>query len=106
MANFVLVYTGGGMPPTEAERGKVMEAWGAWFGRLGESVVDMGNPFASRVKSIDSTGAEHDSPVGTQATGYSIIKADSLEAAVDLAKGCPVLKSGAKITVYEISPAM
>lgn len=106
MANFVLVYTGGGMPSTEAERGKVMEAWGAWFGRLGEGVVDMGNPFAPHVKSIDSSGAVNDSPVGTQATGYSIIKADSIKAAADLAKTCPVLEAGAKITVYEVSPAM
>src|SRR5260370_9955774 len=106
MANFVLVYTGGGMPATEAERGEVMEAWGAWFERLGEAVVDMGNPFAPHVKSIDSSGAVHDSPVGTLATGYSIIKADSLKTAVDLAKACPVLGSGAKITVYETTPAM
>ena len=40
------------------------------------------------------------------ATGYSILKADSLNAATDLAKGCPVLLSGGKITVYEITPAM
>lgn len=106
MANFVLVYTGGGMPATEAERGQVMQAWGAWFGQLGEAVVDAGNPFGGAAKNVASDGSVHDGPVGTQATGYSIIKADSIKAAVDAAKGCPVLKSGAKITVYEIHPAM
>jgi hypothetical protein len=106
MANFVLVYTGGGMPATEAERGKVMQAWGAWFGQLGEAVVDAGNPFGGAAKNISSDGSVHDGPVGTLATGYSIIKADSIKAAVDAAKGCPVLTSGAKITVYEIHPAM
>jgi hypothetical protein len=94
------------MPATEAERGKVMEAWGAWFGRLGDAVVDPGNPFAQHAKTIGSDGGVHDGAVGTQATGYSIIKADSIKAAVDLAKGCPVLQSGAKITVYETFPAM
>jgi len=47
-----------------------------------------------------------DGAIGTPATGYSILKADSLDKAVDLAKGCPVLTSGGKITVYEIHPAM
>ena len=39
-------------------------------------------------------------------SGYSILKADSLDKAVDMAKGCPVLESGGKITVCEIHPAM
>jgi hypothetical protein len=106
MANFVLVYTGGGMPATDAERKKVMDAWGAWFGRLGDKIVDMGNPFTQDAKTISNGGSEHDGAVGTQATGYSIIKADSIKAAVELAKGCPVLESGAKVTVYETFPAM
>jgi hypothetical protein len=33
--------------------------------------------------------------------GNTLIKPDSLEAAAAFAKGCPVLKSGASITVYE-----
>ena len=106
MANYVLLYTGGGMPATEAERGKVMEAWGAWFGKLGDKVVDAGNPFGAHTKSISDGGAVNDGAVGTPATGYSIIKSDSLSAAADAAKGCPVLKSGGKITVYEVTPAM
>jgi hypothetical protein len=32
---------------------------------------------------------------------YSIISADPLDAAVDMAKGCPVPQGGATITVYE-----
>jgi hypothetical protein len=106
MANFVLVYTGGGMPATEAEGKKVMEAWGAWFGKLGDKVVDAGNPFGQNSKNVSDGGAVHDGAIGTPATGYSIVKADSLNAAVDLAKECPVLHSGGKITVYEVTPAM
>jgi hypothetical protein len=106
MANFVLVYTGGGMPASEAEGKKVMEAWGAWFGMLGDKVVDGGNPFGPHAKNVSNGGTVHDGAIGTPATGYSILKADSLDKAVDLAKGCPVLTSGGKITVYEIRPAM
>ena len=106
MANFLLVYHGGGMPATEAEQQKVMADWGAWFGKLGPAVVDPGNPTAPKAKNISSDGSVHDGAVGTAATGYSILKADSLSQSVELAKACPVLKSGGKISVYEITPAM
>jgi len=105
MANYLLVYTGGGMPATDAERKKVLDDWGAWFGKLGPAVVDPGNPI-SQSKSISSDGSVNDGAVGTPASGYSILKADSLNQAVDLAKSCPVLKSGAKLTVYETFSAM
>jgi hypothetical protein len=106
MANFVLLYTGGGMAATEAEQAKAMEAWGAWFGRLGDKVVDAGNPFGPHAKNVSNGGTVHEGAIGTPATGYSIVMADSLDKAVDLAKACPVLHSGGKITVYEIHPAM
>ena len=106
MANFVLLYSGGGMAPTEAEQAAIMQAWGAWFGRLGSAIVDGGNPFTPAAKSIASDGAVSDGPVGTMATGYSILKADSLEAAVEMARSCPVLQGGGQITVYEIFPVM
>jgi hypothetical protein len=34
-------------------------------------------------------------------SGYSIIAADSLDAAVELAQGCPVLADGGTVNVYE-----
>ena len=34
-------------------------------------------------------------------TGYTILKADSLDAATALAKGCPVLEGGGQISVFE-----
>jgi hypothetical protein len=46
----------------------------------------------------------HDGAAGTPATGYSILTADSLNAATEIARGCPLLKSGGKITVYEVTP--
>ncbi|TMF70759.1 MAG: hypothetical protein E6I17_03280 [Chloroflexi bacterium] len=105
MANFILVYSGGSAGATEAERETSMQAWGGWFGKLGDKVVDAGNPFSEHAKNI-SNGTVHDGAIGTPATGYSILKADSLNAAAELARGCPVLQSGGKITVYEITPAM
>lgn len=106
MASYVLLYSGGGMPATEAERAAVMQAWGAWFGRLGSAVVDQGNPFSGNAKTIASDGSVSAGPGTSVASGYSIIKADSLDAAVELARDCPVLQSGARIAVLETFPAM
>jgi hypothetical protein len=106
MANLLLLYTGGSMPETKAEQDAVMAAWGAWYGKVGSNLVDGGNPFTPMAKSIASNGTVSDGPVGELATGYTIIKADSLDAAVALARECPVLQGGAKITVYETFPVM
>ena len=35
--------------------------------------------------------------------GYSLIKADSLDEAADIAKGCPILKVGGNVEVREIN---
>src|SRR5438132_1309534 len=106
MANFVLLYSGGSMPESEAEQAAVMQAWGAWYGALGNAVVDGGNPFTPAAKSIASDGTVNDGPLGTMASGYSIIKADSLDSAVEMAKGCPILQGGGQISVYETFPVM
>ncbi len=103
MAKFVLLYTGGsGMPETEAQKAELMQAWGTWYGTLGSGVVDGGNPFAPQVKSIAANGAVSTVPNGAQATGYSIISGDSMDAAVGLAQGCPILAAGGQIAVCEI----
>jgi hypothetical protein len=101
MATFVLLYSGGSMPATEAEQAAVMQAWGAWYERLGDAVVDGGNPFMPGVRSITSDGTVTDGPIGTPVSGYSILRAASLNAAVELAQGCPLLKANGRISVYE-----
>ena len=105
MADFVLLYRGGSMPETDEDRAAAMGAWTAWFASLGAAVKDHGNPFTETGRSISSDGSIGDLPSRT-ATGYSIVEADSLDAAVDLAKGCPVLQGGGEVHVHEIFPIM
>jgi hypothetical protein len=106
MANFVLLYSGGRMPESETEQATVMKAWQGWFGGLGSALVDGGNPFTPKAKTISKDGSVRDGSVGTPASGYTIIKADSLDAAVKIAKECPVVQGGAQLTVYETFPVM
>lgn len=103
MANYLLAYTGGGMAETDEARAQAMAAWGAWFGSLGAAVVDPGNPFAGSTV-VTGRGTADGAPSGL--TGYSVLSADSLAAAGDLAKGCPILEHGGSVEVYETLAVM
>ena len=103
MTNFLLVYTGGvrETPPTPEESAAILQDWNTWIESLGESMVDVGNPTTPMAKTIASDGAVSDGAPGEMVTGYSVIKADSLDAATEAAKSCPQLKAGGQVIVYE-----
>lgn len=100
MKNFVYIYHNNGTRGQDPEEAKA--EWGAWFGKLGESLVDGGNPFnggkaveKNRVTTIENWPA----------TGYSIVKAKDMDEAVDMAKGCPVLdEPDGAVRVHEALP--
>ncbi|NNF62912.1 MAG: hypothetical protein HKN07_01520 [Acidimicrobiia bacterium] len=102
MGKYVILYSGGmGMSEDPEVMQKVMEEWGAWYGMLGESVVDGGAPFGAS-KNLVSVGAIADGPLGdTPATGYTVISADSLDAAASACSEHPHLKYGGQVQVFE-----
>jgi len=105
MAKYLLVYHGGSMPESDAERGKVMAAWEGWFQELGSGIVDPGNP-VGQTRTIGNGGSVSDGGGANAASGYSILQADSLDKAVEAAKSCPVLLGGATIEVAETFDVM
>ena len=99
MAEYVLVYKGGNkVPEGEAEQQRVAAAWGKWFADLGDKVVNNGAPFGE--SKVVGSGGEVGGSSDMGLSGFSIVEADSLDEAVELAKGCPVLGGGASIEVY------
>ncbi len=99
MANFLLVYHGGNPPATAEEGQAVMQAWMNWMGSLGGSLVDGGNPI-SRAWTISKDGTEENAG-SNPATGYSVLSAESMQAALELARGCPHLQAGGTIELCE-----
>jgi hypothetical protein len=100
MGKYVFAYyegNAGGMTMEE-----VNAAWGAWFGELGDKIIDAGNPFNDGGMAVEKSGVS--AIVNFPSTGYSIIKADTMEEATDIAKGCPVLLSEGAVRVYEALP--
>jgi hypothetical protein len=87
-------------PPTPEQMEGVMAAWNAWAGKVGDRMVDFGTPLAggTRVTADGST-----SPSTREVAGYSILEADDLEGALELARNHPHLSmpDGCEIEVHE-----
>jgi hypothetical protein len=64
-----------------------MDMWTEWGGKLGPALVDFGLPLGESNR-VEGGSA---SPGTSQATGYSIIEAESLEAATKLVEDHPHL---------------
>ncbi|MEK7139435.1 MAG: YciI family protein, partial [Patescibacteria group bacterium] len=82
---------------------KVMGAWKTWMENLGSAMIDMGFPMANGRTVVD------DGSAGTPPllTGYSIIQAKDIDAALKLIDGHPFLsdKTGKfSVEVYELLP--
>lgn len=100
MAKYLLSFHGGAVPETEEEQAKVMAAWGAWMGSLGEALLDPGNA-VGQAKTISADGSVSVGGGTSPVTGYTLVDAANIDDAVALAKGCPILESGGSIEVGE-----
>jgi YCII-related domain len=73
-------------------------AWEAWFGKLGDALVDKGNAVLSDRSVVGEAGTVP--PLG----GYTIVSAADLDEATRLARGCPILQEGGAVEVGLLSP--
>ena len=87
MNKFLLLYYG----PVE-DSPELRDASQRWFARLGDRVVDSGNPFASCVEVSRTSTRDRGGDAGVP-TGYSIISAEGREAAQRLVEDCPFATS-------------
>jgi hypothetical protein len=116
MTDFLLIFQNGdpnwmeGKSPEEIQKG--MQAWGEWFKRLEQS-GNLRNPGAAlgkggAVLTRNGQGFRTDtsmSEVKELIGGYSIIQANSLEEATELAKGAPFLQNNSRGQVV-VRPVM
>jgi hypothetical protein len=108
MAEYLYLYRGGERGASPDESAKIMQRWMAWFKELTASgnLKDGGQPLEPEGKLVNSGGrtvtdgpfAEAKDIIG----GYTLIEAESLAKAADLAKGCPILERGGAVEVRPI----
>lgn len=96
MKKFLYLYFGGNPPASEDAGKAVMAAWMAYFGKMGDRIVDGGAPLGPH-RAVGGTAQSH-------ASGYSIVNAASLDEAVALTEGHPHLQVGGSIEVCETQP--
>lgn len=100
MGKYMVIYTGGGgMGANPEEQERIMGEWGAWYGKVGAAILDGGTPFGE-AKHLSGDGIEDGSLGDTPATGYTLIEADSLDAAANLCADHPHIEHGGQVQVF------
>ncbi|UWQ91115.1 YciI family protein [Aliisedimentitalea scapharcae] len=101
MPQFVFAYHGGKTPDTPEEGAKVMAAWQAWMGGMGDDLVIPGAPVGMS-KTVSGGGVADDGGANP-ISGYSVIQAADIAAACEVAKGCPMVVDGSgSVEVAEV----
>jgi len=110
MKEFLFVYRNdfSALPSvTKEEAQKNTKKWMDWMGSIaaqnklsnkGNRLTTTGRVLRANNKVTDGPYSEIKESIG----GYSIVKVDSYEEAVELAKGCPVLSLGGNVEIREI----
>lgn len=108
---YLLLFKGtdwkGVMSPQEIQ--DVMGEWTAWFERWSDKgVVTGGRPLRNegRIVSGTKSGAVSDGPFTESKEaigGYFVVKADSIEKALEVARECPTLKHGLTVEVRPLA---
>jgi hypothetical protein len=107
-SEYVLLFRGTswhkGLSPEQIQ--KDLARFTAWFERLkNEGKFKGGHPLVHDGKIVAGGNAVTDGPFAESKeaiAGFFIIRADSLEQAVEIAKGCPCLEYGQTVEVREI----
>lgn len=107
MTKFILLYKGPATPPEkmdEAKMKEIMNNWQVWMEKLGDALVDVGNPMVNGMSVVD------DGSDGTpdEFSGFSIIQAENADKAKELVVDHPFLsdKTGKfSVEVFELTPA-
>ena len=100
MPQYLITYLGTPKPMSPEEGQQHMSEYRAWLSSLGDSAISPANPLKN-TKTVNSDGSV--TPGGSSTmSGFTIIEAESEEAALSIAKVCPFLEVGGSLEVSEL----
>ena len=108
MKDFLFLFRANGTPTGSPDEMQAMtKRWMDWIGGIAaqNKLGDRGNRLFPSGKVVKPGNIITDGPyseIKESIGGYSIVKADSLEEATEMAKGCPGLTVGGSVEVREI----
>src|SRR5689334_20672648 len=103
MKEFLLIfrrdYVSKEAQPSPEQMQKMMKPWQDWMGSLGaqNKLASSGNRLASEGRVVKADNLVTDGPyveIKEAIGGYIVVKANDIDEAAELAKGCPVLTIG------------
>ena len=107
MANYLFVYRSNtanvdAMPPAEAQQH--LQKWHTWLseGKQIGWLVNPGDALKKEGRIVNDKKVVTDGPFPEAKElvgGFTIVQADSIDAAAEIAKGCPCLLTGGKVEV-------
>ena len=100
MPNFMLTYLGSPSISSPEEKQSHMNKYHQWIVDLGDAALSPMNPLKN-VSIVDSD-AQVTQGGETGMTGFTILSAASMDAALDIAKACPFLEVGGRLEVSEM----
>jgi hypothetical protein len=100
MANFMVAYYGGRQPSSKEEGIAQMGKWKIWVESLGENIVNPGTPLMS-TKILTSNDIQDENDPNAM-KGFAVVKSESIEGAVEIAKSDPFLENGGTIRVSKM----
>ncbi len=100
MTHYIITYLGGDQPSSPEEGQKHFAKYQQWLASLGDSVVSPMNPIKD-TNTINPDGSVTPES-STSMSGYTIIQAESMEAALSVAKACPFLDLNGSLEISEL----
>jgi hypothetical protein len=100
MPAYLFVYRGGAAPEGDVAEAASFDAWNTWMESIDDQLIDGGNP-AGETRTLSADGSVADAS-GSRVSGYSIVVADDMDGALELAGTCPALAAGGSIDVAEL----
>ena len=100
MPQYFISYLGGDKPSSPEEGKKHFAKYKEWLSSLGDSAVSPANPLKD-TNTVNPDGTVTSGRT-TSMSGFTIVEADSMEAALLVAKACPFLEIGGSLEVSEL----
>ncbi len=109
MPKYLLIYRDSADPnnqPSPEEIQSFLQMWEGWFQKFKTEIVDPGDGLLPTGRVLKSDGVVADGPyveAKEMIGGFSVVEANSYEAAVEVARECPIALVGGAIEIREFA---
>ena len=100
MPQYMIVYIGGNQPSTPQQGQAHFAKYKQWLASLGAAAISPMNPLKN-TQTVSADGSVRAQSI-TSMSGFTTVEAQSIDAALEMAKACPFLDIGGSLEVSEL----